>query len=164
MLDSMKTKLILSDFATSVAGFEMFLRATLAGSPYRIRAALTPSKKSLQDLILAMNQLGRIAEEDSIETVDVRLEPCYAPWTCAFIKWLLGIPPLVRTAQGKTLLQQDNASVTLTILSEDWYVTKRTADVKAKLQVVPVQNIRSLREIIFRDSGTSDRSRGWQGL
>ncbi|KAK5228741.1 hypothetical protein LTR96_010193 [Exophiala xenobiotica] len=131
MLDSMKTKLIMSDFATSVAGFEMFLRASLAGSPSRMRIALIPTKKSLQDLVMAMNQLGRIAEEDSIETVEVRLNSCYAPWTCAFIKWLLGVPPLVRTAQGKTLLQQDNASITLTILSPGSNSTKRTADRKA---------------------------------
>ncbi|KAK5293230.1 hypothetical protein LTR99_010157 [Exophiala xenobiotica] len=164
MLDSMKTKLIMSDFATSVAGFEMFLRASLAGSPSRMRIALIPTKKSLQDLVMAMNQLGRIAEEDSIETVEVRLNSCYAPWTCAFIKWLLGVPPLVRTAQGKTLLQQDNASITLTILSPGSNSTKRTADGKAKLEVVPVQTIWSLREIIFLHPGTSEPELEWQGL
>jgi hypothetical protein len=167
MLNSMKTKMILSDFATSVAGFETILRASLEGqgAPYQIGIAQIPTKESLQELVIAMNQLGRIAEEDSIETVDVRLNSCYAPWTCAFIKWLLGVPPLVRTVQGKTLLQQDQASVTLTILSRSpgSNPNKRTADGKAKLEVVPVQKIRGFRDIIFLEP-TSEPRYGWQGL
>ena len=167
MLNSMKTKMVLSDFATSVAGFEMILRASLEqlGAPYQIGVAQIPTKESLQELVIAVNQLGRIAEEDSIETLDVRLSSWYAPWTCAFIKWLLGVPPLVRTVQGKILLQQDQASVTLTILSRSpgSIPNKRTSDGKAKLEVVPVQKIRGLRDIIFLEP-TSEPRYGWQGL
>ena len=63
MLKSMKTKMILSDFATSVAGFEIMLRASLEGqgASYQFRIAQIPTKESLQDLVIAMNQLGSLA-------------------------------------------------------------------------------------------------------
>ncbi|KIW19899.1 hypothetical protein PV08_00474 [Exophiala spinifera] len=167
MLNSMRTKMILSDFATSVAGFETMLRASLEGQGplYYIGIAQIPTKESLQELVIAMNQLGRIADEDSIETIDVRLNSCYAPWTCAFIKWLLGAPPLVRTAQGRTLLRQEQASVTLTILSRlpGSNPHKSTGDGKSRIEVVPVQKLRCLRDIIFLEP-TSEPRYAWQGL
>jgi hypothetical protein len=167
MLKSMKTKLVLSDFATSVAGFEIMLRASLEelGAAYQIGIAEIPIKQSLQELIIAMNHLGRIGEEDSIEAVDVRLKACYAPWTCAFVKWLLGLSPSVRTATGKTLLRQDGAPVTLTILASTpgSKSGKRTADGKEKLDVIPTQKIRGLRDIIFIDPAGASRY-AWEGL
>ncbi|KAK5301822.1 hypothetical protein LTR46_009656 [Exophiala xenobiotica] len=138
MLDSMKTKLIMSDFATSVAGFEMFLRASLAGSPSRMRIALIPTKKSLQDLVMAMNQLGRIAEEDSIETVE----------NCTGQNFV---------ATGQCLYHSDHSIAGLKLDQEN----RRS---QSKLEVVPVQTIRSLREIIFLHPGTSEPELEWQGL
>jgi hypothetical protein len=167
MLKSMKTKLVLSDFATSVAGFEIMLRASLEelGAAYQIGIAEIPIKQSLQELIIAMNRLGRIGEEDSIEAVDVRLKACYAPWTCAFVKWLLGLSPSIRTATGKTLLRQDGAQVTLTISAstQGSKSGKRTADGKEKLDVVPTQKIRGLRDIIFIEPAGATRY-AWEGL
>lgn len=167
MLNSMKTKLVLSDFATSVAGYEIMLRASLEplGAPYQFDIAQTPTKESLQELLLAMNQVGRIAEQGSIETVDVRLNSCYVPWTCAFIKWFLGAPPQIRTVHGKVLLQRDQAFLTLTVLARSPSTTlnKRTTDCIAKLEVVPVQRIPGLRNIIFIEP-TNEARYGWQGL
>ena len=167
MLNSMRTKMVLSDFATSVAGFEMILRASLEGlgNSFQIGIAQVPTRESLQDLIIAMNRLGRISDEDSVDSIDVRLSSCHAPWTCAFIKWLLGVPPLIRIAQGKTLLHQDPTSVTITITpqSPESRPSKRTADGRPKLEVIPVEKIRGLRDIIFLDPANERRS-AWQGL
>jgi hypothetical protein len=167
MMNSMKTKMVMSDFATSVVGYEILLRAALEGmgGSFQVGISQVPPKQSLQDLIIAMNRLGRIGEDSSDDSVDVQLSTCYAPWTCAFVKWLLGTPPLVRTAHGKTLLHQDQTSITVTITSQtsNPRPSKRTADGKEKLDIVPVEKIRGLRDIIFQDPSNEKRC-GWQGL
>ena len=167
MINCMRGKMILSDFATSVAGYEIMLRSFLAGleESFRISVAQIPSKGSLQELILAMNELGRMGESGSVDAIEIKSSSSYAPWTCAFVKWLLGEPPLIRLAQGTVILPQRQPLVTITIVSRSSTTRprKRGADGEEKLDVALLRPVKGLKELMFFEP-IDEKRFAWEGL
>ena len=167
MINCMRGKMALSDFATSVAGYEVLLRSLLAGHEegFRIGIAQVPAKGSLQELILAMNELSRMGEDGSVNTIEIKSISSYAPWTCAFVKWLLGEAALIRLAQGTIILRQEHPLVTITIVSRSptARAKKRGADGNGKLDVVLSHSIRGLKELMFFEP-INEKRFAWEGL
>jgi hypothetical protein len=166
MLDVLNTKLVLSDFGTIVVGYERLFRSILAefGSEYNFLVTEVPSKSALQELIIAMNEIGRIGENNT--EIEIKTKARYAAWTCAFVKWCLGSPPTTRSSSGKHLLEQGDSLITLTVIPQ---VTPRTQkkrpfdETESDLEVVPIRRVRRLKETIFREDPSTKRF-AWQGM
>jgi hypothetical protein len=167
MMETIKTKMMLSDYAKSVVGWEIFSKAMLidCGLDYRyaVGSAQIPSKTSLQDLVLALNELGRIGE---LQSTEIKLKPQLLPWTGAFTQWCLGVSPNIRTSSGKSLLVQRDSPVTLTLMPSTWNPKsrKRRHDAeKGDLEVTVQKTLRRFEEIVFLAESDS-KKRSWQGL
>jgi hypothetical protein len=113
MMGIVETKLMLSDFANTVAGWEIWYRAQDLQPIFQLPVAEVPTKDGLQSLILAMSESNRLGEECS---VDLRAAPQYVPWCVAFIKWCLGVPPTVRLSNGTVILDVKNSTITIIII------------------------------------------------
>lgn len=165
MMNTLRTKLILSDYANLVASCEIFCRSALAdhGTGFGIQVAQVPPKRSLEALILALNEIGRLGE---ISSTELKLEPKYVPWTWAFIQWFLGVSPNVRTSAGKIVLAQKESVVTLTIIPQTTTSNPRKRRIGATnegLQVSVRHDIHNLKEILFHENEDSKKW-AWQGL
>ena len=165
MMQTITTKMMLSDYANSIVGWEIFSRAMLAdyGPDYAIDSARIPSKKSLQDVILALSELCRIGE---LQSTEIKLKPEQLPWTGAFIQWCLGISPNVRTSSGKSLSVQQDSPVTLTVMPGTWNPMSRRRQQDAiggDLQVAVQKPLRRFEEIVFLEDSDS-KKRSWQSL
>lgn len=107
MMGVLMSKLVLSNFAHHVAGWEIWLRGVLSARGmeqiYSIAySAKVPPKAALEHLILELSGNHRLGEE---KTIEVRSRSQFVPWTIAFVKWCLGAPPLVRLARDSVLLE-----------------------------------------------------------
>jgi hypothetical protein len=114
----LESKLALSDFTASVAGWEVWLLGQLLRSRddlFRPHAYAIPPKRSLQELILLMSETSRLGEE---QNVLIRSNSSYVPWLIAFIKWLLGDPPFVQLATGRVLNDQKNPQILLIVVEQ----------------------------------------------
>ena len=165
MMETIKTKMMLSDYTKSIVGWEIFSRAMLAdyGPDYAIKVTRIPSKSSLQDLVLALSELGRIGE---LQSTEIKLKPEQLPWTGAFIQWCLGVSPSIRTSSGKSLSLQQDSPVTLTVMRSTWnpIFRRRQYDaIEGDLQVALQKPLRRFEEIVFLDDSDS-KKRSWQGL
>ena len=165
MMETLQTKLMLSDYTKSVVGWEIFSRAMLAdvGPDYAIDVARIPSKTSLHDLVLALNEVGRIGE---LHSTNIKLKPYQLPWTGAFIQWCLGISPTIRTSSGKSLLEQNDSPVTLTVMPNTWNPksrSRRNDATEGNLEVAVQKPLRRFEEIVFIEDPHS-KKRSWQGL
>ena len=165
MMETLQTKLMLSDYTKSVLGWEIFSRAMLAdcGREYAIDVVNIPSKTSLHDLVLALNEVGRIGE---LHSTKIKLKPHQLPWTGAFIQWCLGISPTIRTSSGRSLLVQNNSPVALTVMPNTWNPKSRRGRhdaVEEKLEVSVQKPLRRFEEIVFIEDPDS-KKRSWQGL
>ena len=165
MMETITTKMMLSDYAKSIVGWEIFSRAMLAdyGPDYAIKVTRIPSKSSLQDLVLALSELGRIGE---LQSTEIKLKPEQLPWTGAFIQWCLGVSPNIRTSSGKSLSVQQDSPVTLTVMPSTWnpiFRRRRHDAIERDLQVALQKPLRRFEEIVFLDDSDS-KKRSWQGL
>lgn len=165
MMEMVKTKMVLSEYAKVVAGWEIFARAMLVdcGPDYAIDIAQIPSKTSLQDLVLALNELGRIGE---LYSTDIKLKAQQLPWTGAFIQWCLGVSPTVRTSSGKSLLLPTDSFITLTVMPSTWDPKSRKRqhhEVEGDLEVAVQKPLRTLKEIVFLEDPESKKW-AWEGL
>jgi hypothetical protein len=165
MLNTFRTKMTLSDYANTVASCEIFMRAALAsaGSEFTVDVAQVPPKPSLEAVIFAMNELGRLGDITSIE---IKLESQYVPWIWAFVQWCLGVSPHVRTSTGEILLFQKEPLVILTIMARitSQNTRKRRFDtINDQIQVSVRHEMRSLKEIVFHEDVDSKKW-AWEGL
>ena len=108
LLDALEPKLASSDFANSMLGWATVCSAvkdrSLSGCFYK-----APGTIQIQSLMQALAQCFRLGEAC---TVLVESAFVYFPWTIAFVKWFIGMPPLVRTAK-EVLLSVPNPLVTI---------------------------------------------------
>lgn len=166
MMGILNSKLVLSDFAKSVAGWEIWLRNVLPQQEearLEISVAEVPPKSPMVDLIQALSENCRIGEE---ETIDIKTRAQYVPWTIAFVKWCIGIPPLLRLANGKTLLGQEGTPIILTVLPHPESISGRKRRYSAEeneFQAVSIRHVKGIREVIFKED-PQDKTFAWRGM
>lgn len=118
MMVILESKLALSSFANNVAGWEIWFRSQLAhiqDPRYRIEFTAIPPKKAFQDMVLFISEHSRLGQKSYLS---LKMGSQIVPWCIAFIKWLFGLPPLVRLVTGKILLDQEDASILIEILPQ----------------------------------------------
>jgi hypothetical protein len=118
MMTILESKLALSDYAASVAGWEIWFLGQLlrpGDDLFRSQTVAIPPKTSLQEMILLMSETSRLGEEQSVL---IRSQPQYVPWLIAFIRWLLGEPPFVQLATGRVLNDQKKPQILLIVLEQ----------------------------------------------
>ncbi|KAH0545476.1 hypothetical protein FGG08_000477 [Glutinoglossum americanum] len=170
VMELIGSKLALSDFAKSIAGWEIWFRSLIRQilePGYQFSVAAVPTKPALQSLILAMSESGRLGEECSLS---LKVGSQYVPWCIAFVKWCLGVPPLVRLATGKTLLDQQESPVVLHVLPCEHRLagSERAHQGASKtrdrtFQVAILRNLNSIKEIVFEDGRDHNRV-AWKGM
>jgi len=161
MMTILESKLALSDFAASVAGWEIWFIGQLLHP--RINRDLPfggalPPKKGLQEMILLMSATHRLGEERSVLIRCIRQ---YVPWLIAFIKWSLGEPPFVQLATGQVLNDQKNPRILLIVLSDSDASEERST--VADLQVSASYCNKNLKSLLMRGE-QGEHGISWQGL
>jgi hypothetical protein len=164
MMTILESKLIFSEFTTSVAGWVIWFEGQLlrpGDDLFRAQARIVPPKKSLQEMILLMSETHRLGEEQSVL---IRSTSSYVPWLIAFIKWLLGEPPFVQLATGRVLNDQKNPQILLIVLTNGMpEPPPAEGTVVADLQVSASYCNKSLKSLVM-EGEQSERSIRWQGL
>lgn len=109
-----------SGFADDVAGWQILLNQ--AGpdwirelSRYE-RTMWIPNSQGIKNLVDAFRQLRRVGNED-VTSVTVRTTTC-SPWTIAFTKWCLGLPPSIVSDDGTPILEQPGCEVSLIVVRQ----------------------------------------------
>ncbi|KAI9811079.1 MAG: hypothetical protein M1827_005661 [Pycnora praestabilis] len=101
LLQALKAKLDLADFATSVAGWEMYCSFEDPDSDEKSRGSImqseVPPRESIPQLVKALSNCSRIGEACYVRIVAHR---SHFPWTVAFIKWFLNDPPEIQTRES----------------------------------------------------------------
>lgn len=111
LLASLEHRCVLSGFADSVVGWQMFLSELPQSRLWNY-----PSVDGLEKLVDAFRQLSKIGDNEPI-SVTVTTATC-APWVIAFTKWCLGIPPKIQL-RNRSLLVQPTSRVTVMISPAD---------------------------------------------
>ncbi|KAK4196576.1 hypothetical protein QBC40DRAFT_351674 [Triangularia verruculosa] len=76
-----------------------------------------PSKEAMVALVNAFRAISRIGESEVTHVV-IETLPSVAPWTAAFTKWCLGIPPSIAHVDGTPGLEQPGSKVVITITDD----------------------------------------------
>ncbi|KAI9719721.1 MAG: hypothetical protein M1812_003209 [Candelaria pacifica] len=101
LLQALKSKLDLADFATSVAGWEIYCSFEDPEADDKSRGSImqaeVPPKDSIKRLVHALSTCSRIGEACYVRIIANRI---HFPWTIAFVKWFLGDPPEIQTREG----------------------------------------------------------------
>ena len=170
MLRILESKLALSDFAASVAGWEIWFTGQLlrpADDSFRPQIAEIPPRGKLQYLILLLNETRRLSEEQSAH---IRSRPQYVPWLVSFIKWLVGEPPFIQLATGRILNHQEKPQILLTVLSNsrDDSLAEHMRNSVSKgqimdLQVSASQMNKTLRCLVMEEEMPKSKM-AWNGL
>lgn len=93
LFEALRIKLQLSSFVNNVVGWELYCSESPFPEEYSIGKTLAPPIKSVEELVMAVSRCGRLGESCYIL---IRCTAVYIPWSIAFIKWHLGVPPAVQ--------------------------------------------------------------------
>ena len=120
LMGVLEHRLVRSGFADSLVGWECLIARirnlpnNLARLVFNTRASAYPNKDGLEKLVHAFRELNRIGDASSLV---IKTSIC-AAWVIAFTKWCLGVPPSVILENGSPVLEQEDSSVTVVILSQ----------------------------------------------
>ncbi|KAI9840168.1 MAG: hypothetical protein M1837_001881 [Sclerophora amabilis] len=160
-------KLALSDFANSIAGWQIWCQRVIIDEGYHTKVTSIPSRQSLQDLVMGMSRTSRLGEEC---TIHLKMTPQYVPWTVAFVKWCIGTPPAVALESGKSLLKGNDSPFVLTVLrstaassNSDPIEEEQGLPQNRTFEVSVFRPLKRLQEIIFEDEGRNKGQR-WKGM
>jgi hypothetical protein len=96
------------------SGYECFRQLSRSGGTWTF-----PRTDGIVSLVDAFRQLRRVGNAD-ITKVVVRTTAC-APWTAAFTKWCLGLPPCILFDDGTAIIEQAGSEVSIILQKEDDY-------------------------------------------
>lgn len=105
LLTAVNYRLACSGFADNIIGWRLLIEKT-AG--IGIVTILPPSSDILSRLILALSDLKRLGEAQSVH---IKTNVAGGAWIIAFIKWCLGEPPTVILPKSKETLIQSSSRV-----------------------------------------------------
>ena len=143
LIQAVEDKLALSGFAEDVLGWALFfdhgslpLHAEKASkspnqnpTPFR---PLFPPAKALVDLTQALSQFARVGEE--IQTIEISSNPQFAAWLIAFIKWSLGVPPVIVLSKTEVFGSENNPGVVLRLAKNTRQIRTQIFDRQKMLQ------------------------------
>lgn len=135
LLASLEHRCVLSGFADSVVGWQLFLSELPQSKLWNY-----PGSDGLEKLIDAFRQLSRIGDTDPM-SVTLTTTTC-APWVVAFTKWCLGIPPKIQL-NGSQLLEQPTSRVTVIISTAE----------SLELEIKIHRNVATPADLIFASIG-----------
>jgi hypothetical protein len=147
LLASLEHRCVLSGFADTVIGWQIFLSNSPQTSDEFARfwkvSTLYPSSDGLEKLVDAFRQLSRIGDATSIT---LKTAAC-TPWVVAFTKWCLGIPPSIYLEDGTPLLEQPAARVTV-------IASKNTEDCPG-IEIMIHQGVETPADLIVSSLGSN---------
>lgn len=111
-----------------------------------------PSADGLQEVVDAFRKLERIGDSES---VTFTLGSC-APWLSAFTYWCVGMPPTIRTAEGKTLLDQPNSRITL--------VFSHLPEFQDRIRIETLRSFDSFEAVVDYATLSDPQSVGFNGI
>ncbi|KAL8948744.1 MAG: hypothetical protein Q9222_005097 [Ikaeria aurantiellina] len=122
LVQALESKLALSGFAEDVVGWGLVFYpqyfSPVDDQDFRARETAAPDfstknppAKTVVDLTKALSQLARVGEE--IHRMEITPSVDHAAWLVAFVKWSLGVPPIVIFGKNRTFGSENNLGVTL---------------------------------------------------
>jgi hypothetical protein len=119
----------------------------------RKNATMAPPAKAIVGLTQAMSHLARVGEE--IQRIEIATTAEHAAWFVAFVKWCLGVPPIIVFYNDRTLASESASRVTLRLIKS----TVKPQEIRIDLHEY-TGNIKNL----VRAAQSLDEFRGLVGL
>ena len=174
LVDVLEPKLKISDFASTVATAEQWLRTKIAGLPETARTKMSfdvaqiPPEQAFTPFISAMSESTRVGEESDL-LLQTRSQ--YVPWLLAFLEWSLGDRPRTLLPDGKCIQESEGSHVVLHILPNP--AKPRSGNKRSYQQVIEentkgfqvslYHKVDKLRDVVF-ESDVDSKQRAWEGL
>lgn len=119
ILKSIEGRCYRAAFAEDIIGWGLLLGSSMPPSPTRLKGSITsrPGNDGIESLVDAFRLLHRVGESN-ISMVSIRTGLAI-PWTIAFVKWCLGLPPSIVLEDGTCILSQQGSQVEVIVSQND---------------------------------------------
>ncbi|KAL8930366.1 MAG: hypothetical protein Q9172_000075 [Xanthocarpia lactea] len=126
LVQALENKLALSGFAEDVVGWALFFGPHscypideqdiwhTSRAPPTFPTKMPPSKAVI-DLTKALSQVGRVGV---VQKIDISSSVDLAPWLVAYVKWSLGVPPVIIFSKSRTFGSENNPGVNLRVIRD----------------------------------------------